>query len=126
MTFDQNHGASELTGEARDLFEGSVNVGIVKFARDRFFEVITARLVGVCRIRVEVDAYGLRQDRRFGRGFAETGRRKGSDALVGLMGEGPLLLNALDDRKIHDLIELDGSVDSPELAIDIGRRPVGQ
>ena len=99
MTLDQNDGAGELTGEPRHLLERCVDVGVVQLAGNRLLEVIAGRLVRIGGVRIEIDAYRLCQDRRFGRSLAETRRCEGGDALIGLMRERSLLLNALDDTR---------------------------
>ena len=121
MTLNQNHRPSKLAGKARHLFQSGIHVRIVQLAGNGLLQVIACGLIRVRRIRVKVDAYGLRQDWRFSRSFAETRGRERSHALVGLMSKRSFLLNALNDRKIHYLIELHGSADSSQFSIHVSR-----
>src|SRR6266581_887982 len=76
MTFDENHGASELPGKPCHLLQSSVHIGIVELAWDGLLDIIPRRLVRVGRVWIEVDTNRLSQNGRFGRRFAETGRCK--------------------------------------------------
>ena len=97
MTFDQDDSASELPGKSRDLFQRGIDVWVVQLARDCGADFVTGRLIGVRRIRIEVNAYGLRQEWRFRRSFPKAGWSKGRNTLVRLMGECSFLLKGLDD-----------------------------
>ena len=69
MPFNQNDGPGKLPGKTRHLFERGIDIRIVELSGDRISIFIPGRLIGIRRIRKEVDPDRLGQDRRFRRHF---------------------------------------------------------